>query len=214
MYMGNNKNHKLILSRFADVAKLNAFIASRPEYATLTFKTSRLVWMLEIEDDKNQWIVGYDISGVGDLSIEHSIAVRRRRRGYVDDELAELYVVRLKSGFVFVTLPNESEEEIVIVAPQVCGRTLQEPVYIWQNELGWYYVLDCNHGIKLFETLDELEVWLHERAEGKKLPWGEWYVLGVVTDEDEWIDVVKRAVPGEFGPTPQEVVELVHKLTE
>ncbi len=225
--MGNNKNSaakEIILNRFNDVVKLNAFIASSPKYATLTYMTSKLVrlWELEIEDERNRWIVGYNISGFGDIALEHSIGVKRHRHGYVDDELIEqfqeVYVIRWKGGYIFIMLPNESAKDVVITAPQVCGRcgtTLTESVYIWRNIIGWYHVLDCRHGTQIFETLSDLETWLYERAEGRKLPWNEWYVVeGMVSDEDEWIDTVKRAAVGELGPAPHEVVELVRRLTE
>jgi hypothetical protein len=33
-----------------------------------------------------------------------------------------------------------------------------------------------------------METWLYEIAEGKKLPWSEWYVVGgMVSDEYEWV---------------------------
>jgi hypothetical protein len=222
--MGNNKNHvEIALSRFGDVVKLNAFIGTNPEYATLTYKTSRLakLWELEIEDERNRWIVGYDIGGFGDVALEHSVGVKRRRRGHVDNELfteQELYVVRWKGGYIFITLPNENKKDVVITAPQVCGRcgaTLMEPVYIWRDIIEWYHVLDCRHGTQIFETISDLETWLYEEAEGGKLPWSEWYVVeGIVDSDEDWIDAVKRAVVGELGPAPHEVIELVRRLTE
>ncbi len=227
--MENNKNLiaksvEIVLSRFNDVVELNAFIASNPVYATLTYKTSRLagLWELEIEDEQIRWIVGYDIGGIGDVALHHSIEVKRHRHGYIDAEFAErfqeLYVVRWRGGYIFVTLPNEGVKEIVIAAPQVCrrcGATLTEPIYIWRNLIGWYHVLDCRYGTQIFETLGDLETWLYEKAEGRKLPWSEWYVMeGIVVSDEDWIDVIKRAEPGEFGPTPDEVIELVRRLTE
>ncbi len=221
--MENDKNMEIILNRFGDVVELNAFVASRPKYAVLTYKTSKHMglWELEIDDKRIQWIVGYNISGLEDIALEHSIEVQRRRYGYVDAKLVEqfqeLFVVRWKSGYIFVTLPNESMKRITIAAPQVCGRgiELMEPVYIWKDTIEWYYVLDCSYGKQIFETLSDLETWLYEKTEGRKLPWNEWYVVeGVVNDEDEWIDAIKRAVMGELGPAPHEVVKLVRRLTE
>jgi hypothetical protein len=215
---------EIVLERFDDVAELNAFIASRPEYATLTFKTSRLanLWELELENDKERWRVGYDVIGFGDISLEYSIAVEQRRRGYIDAELLaeqfqELYVITWKGGYIFTTLPNERQKEVVIVGPQVCGRTnpLLEPVYIWRDVVGHFRVLDCKSGSYIFVTLDEFERWIWEATEeGRKLPWNEWYVIpGIVADE-RWIDVIKRAEAGAFGPTPDDVVELVRKLMD
>jgi hypothetical protein len=214
---------EIVLERFDDVVVLNAFIASRPEYASVAFKTSRLanLWELELENDKERWKVGFDVIGFGDISLEYSIAVERRRRGYIDADLLaeqfqELYVITWKGGYIFTTLPNERQKEVVIVGPQVCGRTnpLLEPVYIWRDVVGYFKVLDCKSGSYIFVTLDEFEKWLWEAAEGRKLPWDEWYVIGTVTEEDRWIDAIKRAEAGEFGPTPDDVVELVRKLTE
>jgi len=208
---------EIVLERFNDVATLNAFIASRPEYATITYKTSRLakLWELELENDKERWRVGYDVIGFGDISLEYSIAVERRRRGYIDAELLaehfqERHVITWKGGYIFITLPNELQKEVVIVGPQVCGRGV-ETIYIWNNLLGWYKVLDCKGGLYTFTTLEEFEKWLWEATEGQKLPWDEWYVIGIVTEEDGWIDAIKRAEAGEFGPTPDDVVELVSK---
>jgi hypothetical protein len=222
--MGNKNltvSSTVVLNRFNDVVKLNAFIASRPEYATLTYKTSRLarLWELEIEDGENRWRVGYDVGGFGDVALEHSIEVKRRRRGYVDAELAERfqesYVIRWKSGYIFIMLPNEGAKEVVITAPQVCGRcgaTLMEPIYIWRDIVEWYHVLDCRYGTRIFETASDLEAWLYEESEGGKLPWVEWYVVGGAVDGDEdWVDAVKRAVVG--GPAPNDV-ELIRRLTE
>jgi hypothetical protein len=212
---------KIVLERFDDVVNLNAFIATRPEFATLTYTTSRLagLWELELESDKERWRVGYDVISYGDVSLEHSVAVVQRRRGYIDAELLaehfeERYVVQWKGGYIFITVPNERQKEVVIVGPQVCGRTnpLLEPIYIWRNVVGHYHVLDCKSGSYIFET-DEFERWVWEAAEGRKLPWYEWYVIPGVT-EDGWIDAVKRAEAGEFAPTPDDVVELVRKLTE
>jgi len=226
--MENNKNLatnsvEIVLSNFDDVVNLNAFVASRPEYAVLTYKTSRLakLWELEIEDEKNQWIVGFNISGFGDIALEHSIEVKRRRHGYVDAELAErhfqeLYVVRWKGNYIFVTLPNENAKEVTIVAPLVCRHRGIEmtDVYIWRNIIGWYHILDCGSGTQVFETLSDMETWLYEIAEGKKLPWSEWYVVGGMVSDEYEVDVIKRAEVGEFAPAPHEVIELVRRLTE
>jgi hypothetical protein len=90
-----------------------------------------------------------------------------------------------------------------------------EPVYIWKDAtVEWYEVLDCRSGFHIFLTLEELENWLYEVAEGRKLPWAEWYViLGEVDLEDKWFDVIKRAEPGEFGPNVDEVIDQVLQLT-
>jgi hypothetical protein len=169
---------------------------------------------LEVEDGKNKWTIGYNIHGFGDTTLRYSIDVVRRGRGYVDAD--QEYVILQKNSNIFVMLPNEGKEEVVFTAPLICRRcnmALMEPVYIWRDIIGWYHILDCRNGTYLFESLDELETWLHETKDGRKLPWGEWYVVGVVAD-DEWVDAVKRAVPGELGPTPHEVIELVRRLTE
>jgi hypothetical protein len=166
--------------------------------------------------------VGHDLDGYGDVALEHSVAVEWRRHGYVDSELLaesfqELYVIKWKSGLIFVMLPHEQQKEVVITASHVCGRndgSLLEPVYIWENVMGWYQVLDCRSGMYTFKTQSDLETWLREAARGHKLPWIEWYVVpGIVTDEDSWIDVVKRAEIGEIGPTPDEVIDQVLRLT-
>jgi hypothetical protein len=211
---------EIVLGRLKDVVKINGFIASRPEYATLMYKTSKSagLWELEIVGRSIQWAVGHNVDRYGDVALEHSVAVRQHRHGYVDAKQRLQYVVRWRGGLVFTTLPNESEKKVLIAAPQVCVRAcnpLMEPVYIWKDAtVEWYEVLDCRSRFHIFLTLEELENWLYEEAEGYKLPWAEWYVIpGEVDLEDKWFDVVKRAEPGHFGPNVDEVIDQVLQLT-
>ena len=218
---------QITLNRFSDVAELNAFIAARPSRARLIFKTSRLagLWQLDLVAGKKSWVVGYYIDGFEDRSVECDVAIKRVLGidSYVDEELDEKlqyppYVLWLRGGLIFVTLPHERNADVVIVAPQVCGRTdrLREPVYIWRDEVGYLYVLDCVEGINAFRTWKEFEDWTYrysEEAEAPTINWAHWYVIpGVVSDGVEWPAAVMRAVHGNFIPTPDDVIELTRKL--
>jgi len=221
------------LTRFNDVVYMNAFMAKRPDRARLAFKTSRLVglWQMDLEDLEsegvNRWIIGYYIDGYEDRSIEYDIALKRSWGGYVDEELDEKlhyppYVIQRRVGVILVTLPHEHKEEVVIEAPQVCGRTnpLYESVLIWRNIVGYFNVLDCGAGLFSFRTRDEFEDWVtasvctedHERP---LIHWPDWFVIpGIVSGDEEWSSVVKRAVRGKYYPSPEDVITLVRKATE
>jgi hypothetical protein len=209
---------EFFLSRFADVVNLNAFIAKSPQEAGLTYKTSRLagLWQLDLEEDwKNRWTIGYHIDGVGDVTIKYSLAIKKARYGYVDgesDELRPPYVIWLRGGLIIITLPNESDADIVMVAPQVCNRNPhRESVYIWRYI--YFSVLDCNTGLEVLETEEEFENWIKAKAEEQIIHWFDWYVIpGAVDSEEEWAAVVRQAIRGRPYPTPDEVIELVHKL--
>ncbi len=211
---------EFFLSQFANVAKLNAFIAKSPQWVELTYKTSRLagLWQLDLEDSenwRNRWTIGYYIDGVGDKSIEYSLAIKKARYGYVDEEADGLpYVIWLRGGFIFITLPHEHKEEVIITAPQVCNRTdpHREPVYIWRYI--YFSVLDCGAGLEVFETREEFENWIKARADEEQIiHWFDWYVIpGAVTGDEEWSATVRQAIRGRPYPGADEVIELVRKL--
>jgi len=223
----------IVLDKLKDVVTLNAFIAFRLERAKLIYKTSKSMglWQLELvdsENEKNLWTVGHYVDGLEDRSVEYDVFVRQHLRGYVDavysDDHCLRYVVRLQSGYIFVMLPNEYEERVVITAPQVCGRAsvpLQESVYIWRDASGRYYVLNCANKLHVFEALDDLENWIKtkvtiEDKDSKKLRvfWREWYLIpGRLSGEEKWSDAVKKAKVGDYRPYPDEVVELIRRLT-
>jgi hypothetical protein len=212
---------EFLLNQFSSVAKLNAFIATGPKWAELTYKTSNLVklWQLDLEDVdnwRNRWTVGYHIDGYGDASIKYSLTIKKVQHGYVDAESDKLhhtpYVIWSRGGLIFITLPNESDADIVITAPQVCNRNPhREPVYIWRYI--YFSVLDCNTGLEVLETEEEFENWIKAKADEQIIHWVEWYVIpGAVEGEEEWHAVIRQAVRGRPYPTPDEVIELVRKL--
>ena len=217
------------LSRFSDVVNLNAFIAEYPARARLVYKTSKLtgLWQLDLIAGEKSWTIGHYVDGLEDRSVEYDVLVKRRWRGYVDvvyaDDDCMRYVVRWQSGFVFVMLPDEHKEEVVITAPQVCGRhvdPLQEPVYIWRNTSGRYYVLNCANKLYEFETLNDLENWIRTKEsieDDKKelrVLWREWYVIpGKLSGKEEWSAAVRKAKMGYYRPNPDEVVEIIRRLT-
>lgn len=223
---------EIVLSKFRDVVSLNAFIASKPQMAKLVYKTSKStgLWQLDLADlknEKNLWTVGHYVDGLEDRSVEYDVAVKRRWRGYVDvvyaDDDCLRYVVRWQSGFVFVMLPNEHKEEVAITAPQVCGRhvaPLQEPVYIWRDAPGRYYVLSCGNRLYEFETFNDLENWIRTKKSIEddrkklKLLWSEWYVIpGKISGEEEWSTIIRKAKLGDYEPDPDEAIETIRRLT-
>ena len=223
---------EIVLSKLRDVVSLNAFIAFRPERARLVYKTSKSagLWQLDLVDlanEKNLWTVGHYVDGLEDRLVEYDVAVKRRWRGYVDlvhaNDDCLRYVVRLQSGYVFVTLPNEHKEEIVITVPQICGRhvdPLQEPVYIWRDASGQYYVLSCAHRPYEFKAFSDLENWIRTKKsmedDNKKLRvlWREWYVIpGKISGEEEWSAAVRKAKMGDYKPDPDEAIEIIRRLT-
>ncbi len=222
----------VVLDKLKDVVNLNAFVAFRPERVKLIYKISESagLWQLELvdsENEKNLWTVGHYVDGLEDRSVEYDVFVKRYWRGYVDavysDDHCLRYVVRWQSGYIFVMLPNEHEERVVITAPQVCGRgndPLQEPVYIWRNTLGRYYVLDCSNKLYEFEALNDLVNWIRTKQtiedDNKKLRvlWREWYLIpGRLSGEEKWNFVIRKAKMGIYKPNLDEVVELVRRLT-
>jgi hypothetical protein len=217
------------LTRFSDVVKLNAFIATQPRRAHLTYKTSRLagLWQLDLvdpENEKNQWMVGYYIDGMEDREIIYDIAVKLSGDSYVDEELDEKlhytpYVVQWGGGVILITLPHEYRKEVLITAPQICDRAehpLWEPVYIWRDTVGYFNVLDCGAGLDAFKTWEEFKAWVEARVctdhERSLIHWPVWYVIpGAVSDAEDWSDAVRRAVRGRYNPTPDDVIEHVQK---
>jgi hypothetical protein len=223
---------EVTLSKLKDVANLNAFVAFKPQRAKLVYKTSKSggLWQLDLvdlENGKNLWTVGHYVDGLEDRRVEYDVFVKRRWHGYVDvvyaDDDCMQYAVRWQSGFIFVMLPNEHKEEVVIAAPQVCGRhvdPLQEPVYIWRSTSGRYHVLKCANKLYEFETLSDLENWIRTKAgienDKKELRvlWREWYVIpGKLSGEEEWSTAVRKAKMGDYKPNPDEVVEIIRRLT-
>ena len=211
------KTQKQVLNKFSDVVSLNAFIATTNE-AHLVYKVSKLsgLWQLDLIAEEKSWSIGHYVDGLEDRSVEYDVFVKRYWHGYVDVAYADddhLYVVRWQNGFIFVTLPNERQKEVVIVAPQVCGRhvdPLQEPVYIWRDASGRYYVLDCANKLYEFETLDDLENWIKKELRMRR----EWYVIpGKLSSKEEWNTVVRKAKMGDHRPNPDEVVEIIRRLT-
>ncbi len=221
----------IVLDKLRDVVNLNAFVAFRPTRAKLIYKTSKStgLWQLDLvdlENEKNLWTVGHYVDGFEDRSVEYDVFVKRYWRGYADavysDECPR-YVVQWQSGYIFIMLPNEYEEKVVIAAPQVCkcnNVALQEPVYIWRYTSGQYCVLDCANKLYVFEALNDLENWI--RAEqtiedsNKKLRvlWRKWYVIPErLSGEEKWNFVIRKAKMGDYKPNPNEVVELVRRLT-
>jgi hypothetical protein len=212
---------QITLNKFSDVAAINAFVATRPSRARLVFKTSRLAgWQLDLIAEKKSWVVGYYIDGFEDRSVEYDVTVKWALDGYVDEKLDGRdppYVLWLRGGLIFITLPHERSADVTIVAPQVCGRAdrLREPVYIWRNYFG-FNVLDCTEGFYTFRTKEEFEDWVRSvarEAEAPTISWAYWYVIpGAVSGGEEWPAVVRRAVRGNFTPTPDDVIALVRKL--
>jgi hypothetical protein len=170
---------------------------------------------LDLEEDwKNRWTIGYHL-GFGDTSIKYSLEIKKARYGYVDaesDELRPLYVIWPRGGLIYVTLPNEFDADIVIVAPQVCNRNPhREPVYIWRYI--YFSVLDCSTGLVEIKTEEEFENWVKAKAEEQIIHWFDWYVIpGAAEGEEEWHIVVRQAIRGRPYPKVEEVVELVRKL--
>jgi len=232
--MEHGKNRTIVLGKVKDVVGLNAFVAWNPERAKLIYKTSKStgLWQLDLMDlgnKQNLWTVGHYIDGLEDRTVEYDVAAKRRLLGYVDLAYANddclRYVMRWQSGFVYVMLPNEHEEEVVITAPHVCRREIYsavwEPIYIWRGASGKYYVLDCGNKLREFETFSELENWVKTKEtmedDDKKLRvlWREWYVIpGRISGEEEWSAVIRKAKLGEFKPNPEEAVELIRRLTQ
>jgi len=199
------KTQKQVLNRFSDVIGINAFIATTNE-ARLVYKVSKLtgLWQLDLIAEE-KWTIGHYVDGLEDRSIEYDVFVKRHRHGYVVTD----YVVRWQNGFIFVTLPNERQKEVVIVAPQICGRhdPLQEPIYIWRDTSGQYYVLDCANKLYKFKTLSDLENWIK-----KEMPQREWYVIPGISGKEEWNTVIRKA-KSYYRPSPDEVVEIIRRLT-
>jgi hypothetical protein len=216
------------ITRFSDVVNINAFIAARPGRARVTYKTSRLagLWQLDLEDleDGERWAVGYYIDGFEDKTVEYDVYIKLDWGGYVDEELGRRlgrtpYVIWPRGGLIFVALPHEHEADVVFTAPRVCGHgdILSEPVFIWRDIVGRFRVLECASGLYKFEALDELEGWLNEQKRAEEhghdvIYWLEWYVIpGTISGEDEWSSALMRAVLGKRNPSPNDVVELVRK---
>ena len=232
MYMAKTENQteqtkrrpakEFFLTRFVDVTKLNAFIAKNPKFVQLTYKTSNLVklWQLDLEDLdnwKNRWTVGHHIDGYGDASIKYSLAIKKVRYGYADEESDELHhtphVIWLRGGLIFIALPHELDADIVITAPQVCNRAdpHREPVYIWRYI--YFDVLDCGTGHKTFTTREEFENWIKAKAEEQIIHWFDWHIIpGAVDGDEEWHAAVRQAIRGRPYPRADEVIELTRKL--
>ncbi len=217
---------QITLNRFSDVVGLNAFIATHLARARLVYITSKLtgLWQLDLISKKNRWTIGHYIDGLEDRSIEYDIALQKVLDGYVDEELDKKlhyppYVLWLRGGLIFITLPHEPDAEIVITAPQVCERAdpLREPVYIWRDSASRFNILSCVEGFYVFQTREEFENWVRSAADYEKtkvptMRWANWFVVpGTVSGGDEWPAVVRRAVRGNFIPTPDDVIELVRK---
>jgi hypothetical protein len=71
----------------------------------------------------------------------------------------------------------------------------------------------------VFQTREEFENWVrstayvHEETQMQTMRWVNWFVVpGTVSGSEEWAAVVRRAVRGNFIPTPDDVIELVRKL--
>ncbi len=223
--MGKSQK-QIAINRFSDVVGLNAFIAMRPNKARLVYFTSKLtgLWQLDLISKKISLTIGHYIDGLEDRSVEYDIALQRIFDGYVDEELDKKlhyppYVLWLRGGLIFITLPHEPNAEIVITAPQVCERAdpLREPVYIWRDSAGRFNILSCVEGFYVFQTREEFEDWVKSAADHEKtvptMRWANWFVVpGTVGGNEEWSTVVRQAVRGNFVPTPDDVIELVRKL--
>jgi hypothetical protein len=197
------------------VINLNAFIARHPEKVRLTYKTSVLtgLWQLDLtdlENEENLWTVGHYVDGLEDR-FAYDITARRSYRHY--EGLDGEYVLWMAGGFIFVALPHKGRQEVVLVAPQVCNRTdpLREPIYIWRSSAG-LNVLDCGGGLETFAQKKQFEEWVRSRTE-QIIRWQEWFVIpGVIRGNEEWLTAVARAVHGLAYPTPEEVFALVDEL--
>jgi hypothetical protein len=221
------KTQEIQITKFGDVVNLNAFIAVHPDRARAVFMTSRQtgLWQLDLMTEGHQWTVGHYIEGLEDRSVEHDVKIKLSWGGYVNEELDEKlhytpYVLWLKYNHIHVALPHEYEARTIITAPQICGHgsPLLEPVYIWRDVAGRFHILECAGGLYDFETFKELEDWVNEQRcpEGHNKPlihWLDWYVISdIVSSGEEWTAVVRRAVRGRFNPTPDDVIELAHRL--
>jgi hypothetical protein len=216
------KTRKQALNRFADVVGLNAFVAARPERARTVFKASGLtgLWQLDLVSGRDLWSVGHYVEGLEDAAVEHDVGMRLSWGGYVVEgpDGWPRCVLWLEDGLINVALPHEYD--VAITAPQVCGNgnPLFEPVYIWRDAEGRYRVLECAGGLYGFGTIRELEEWVRgascpERHERPTIHWTEWYVIrGTVGNNEDWDAAIRRAEPGRYNPSPNEVIELTRKL--
>jgi hypothetical protein len=198
------------------VININAFIAAHPKRARAVFMTSRQtgLWQLDLTSERGRWTVGHYVDG---LAVEHDIKMKLDWGGYVNEEHRSYYtpyVLWLEDDRIHIALPHKYEAHTVITAPQICGHRspLLEPVYMWRDAADRFRVLECAGGLYRFEKIEELEDWINEQRcpEGHDRPlihWVEWYVIGTVNDNEEWLDVVKR--PGYYDPSSSDVMELV-----
>jgi hypothetical protein len=218
------------LTRFDDVVGINAFVARRPDRARLMYEVVQTsgLWRLTFVDlegeERTLYTVGHYIDGAEDREVVYDFVIKRVWGGYVHEELDEKlhyppYVVQKAGGFILVTLPYEYKEELVIEAPHVCWRTdpLHESVYIWRGSTYSVNVLDCGSDLYRFKTVEEFERWVRGKVcpeERELIHWVDWYVLPNVREDESWSSVIRRAVRGRYYPSPDDVIALVHKLTE
>jgi len=219
MCMDKTQN-PIIIDKFSDVINLNAFIAYRPQRVKMTYKTSQLtgLWQLDLMDleSENLWTIGHYVDGLEDRAVAVQTA-RRLHRHYVAEGFdgAEEDVLWMTGGFIFV-VPHRGTRD-VLVAPQICNRTdpLREPVYIWRDSAG-LNVLDCGSGLKTFQKR-QFEQWIKRFEQTihwqDYIHWQEWYVIPDTNPNEKWLTAAIRAVRGLAYPTPDEVltfVELLH----
>jgi hypothetical protein len=204
------------------VISINAFVAAHPDRARAVFTTSRHtgLWQLDLVSDRGRWTVGHYVDGLEDVAVEHDVKMKLDWGGYVNEEHRSHYtpyVLWLEDDRIHVALPHKYEARTTITAPQICGHRspLLEPVYIWRDAAGRFRVLECAGGLYRFEKIEELEDWINGQRcpEGRDKPLihrAEWHIIPYVNVED-WSDVVRRARPGYYDPSPSDVAEPVKR---
>ena len=162
--------------------------------------------------------MGHYVDGLEDVAVEHDVKIKLNWGGYEEHKsYCKSYVLWLEDNRIYVVFPHKYEARAIITAPQICSHRspLLELVYIWRDAAGCFRVLDCASGLYRFEKIEELEDWINEQRcpEGHDKPLihrAEWYVIPYVNVED-WSDVVRRARPGYYDPSPSDVAELVKR---
>ncbi|MFZ8837624.1 MAG: hypothetical protein ACO2PM_01550 [Pyrobaculum sp.] len=205
----------IIIDKFSDVINLNAFIAYRPQRVKMTYKTSQLtgLWQLDLMDleSENLWSVGHYVDGLEGRAV-YDVTARRIHRHYVVEGFDGEHVLWMTGGFIFVAPSRQN----VLVAPQVCNRTdpLREPVYIWRDSAG-LNVLDCGRGLVTFQKR-QFEDWVKRFEQTihwqDYIHWQEWFVIPGVNPNEKWLTAAMRAVRGLAYPTPDEVLKSVELL--